>query len=207
MYHGLLRPLNFIIITGLLAANPHSKLPLSERVASFLDPEDLALNLNYDLIFDVALKNIGREAVYSPHPRESGRIWAFKPHGSFHLAVNESKNLFYFGEVGFVGDSQSSDGAHNYLGFIPPRVEKSFSHHPFSQMIIAPLLDLRPEIVTFWGVGSPASDVDLFDAYKLLCSTAARIEYINPSKNDAERFQFLLGKKITHIEAVDEWLT
>lgn len=52
------------------------------------------LNLNYDLVFDVALKNVGRRTVYSPHERPDDGIWAFKPHGSFHLAVDEGKGFF-----------------------------------------------------------------------------------------------------------------
>jgi hypothetical protein len=115
-----LRPLNFILITGLLEGNPESRFPLAESVATQLMPGDLVLNLNYDLIFDVALKNIGRNTVYSPHARPEEGIWAFKPHGSFHLVVNEKKNAFYFyfGQVKFIGDIQPSDGT-TFSSFVP----------------------------------------------------------------------------------------
>jgi hypothetical protein len=206
MHHGLLNPLIHILVTGLLANNPANKLPLSESVTRLLEPDDLVLNLNYDLIFDVALKNAGKEAVYSPNARQPGRIWAFKPHGSFHLAVNEEKKSFYFSQVEFMGSAQPSDGARTYLGFIPPRFKKSFSQHPHAEMIIAPLLKFKPDIISFWGVGSPESDADLFEVYNSLCSTASRIEYVNPSEEDALRFEMLLGRKITHLKSVGQWL-
>jgi hypothetical protein len=204
--HGLLHPLNLILITGLLENNPRCEFPLSETVGSFLGAEDLVLNLNYDLIFDVALKNIGKEAVYSPNSRKPDRIWAFKPHGSFHLAVNEAARSFYFGQVELIGDVQPSDGSTTYSGFIPPRAGKSFSQNPWGKMIVDPLLALEPEVVSFWGVGSPASDIDLFEAYKKLCATASEIEYINPSIDDARNFEKLLGKNVTHFESVGKWL-
>jgi hypothetical protein len=206
MYHGFLRPLDSILIAGLLANNPQSKLPLSEAVAKLLTKNDVVLNLNYDLIFDVALKNVDKEAVYSPNARQADRIWAFKPHGSFHLAVDEKKQSFYFGQVEFIGDTQPADGSRTYLGFVPPRTAKNFSQHPTAQMIIAPLLTLKPDVISFWGIGSPASDIDLFDTYKKLCSGASEIEYINPSHGDAGRFEKLLDKKIIHFETVGQWL-
>jgi hypothetical protein len=206
MSHGFLRPLNFILTTGLLANNPLSKLPLSEAVAELLIQDDLVLNLNYDLIFDVALKNVGKEAVYSPNARQPDRILAFKPHGSFHLAVDEKKQSLHFGQVEFIGDMQPADGSRTYLGFIPPRIEKNLSQHPAAQMIMAPLLKLKPDVVSFWGIGSPTSDVDLFDMYKTLCSNTAEIEYINPSVDDARRFEKLLNKEIVHFNTAEQWL-
>jgi hypothetical protein len=99
MYHGFLRPLNFILMGGLLADNPEQRFPLSEKVAAQLVPGDLVLSLNYDLIFDVALKNIGRKTVYSPNARPGDGVWVFKPHGSFHIAVDQRNYRFGFGQV------------------------------------------------------------------------------------------------------------
>jgi hypothetical protein len=90
-------------------------------VAAQLTTGDLVLNLNYDLVFDVALKNVGRNVVYSPHARPDNGIWVFKPHGSFHLAVNEKEGSFYFGQMDFIGDIQPSGGAMTFASFVPPR--------------------------------------------------------------------------------------
>jgi hypothetical protein len=205
--HGLLRPLNFILITGLLEGNPESRFPLSESVASQLRPGDLVVNLNYDLIFDVALKNVGRNATHSPHARPDDGIWIFKPHGSFHLAVNEKEGKFYFGQVAFIGDIQPSDGAATFLSFVPPRKAKSLAQHPVGQMIIRPLLAMTPDVITFWGVGSPESDIDLLDMFRGFCAGARSVEFVNPSANDAKKMQGHLGRPVTHFKDVPMWLS
>jgi hypothetical protein len=207
IYHGLLRPLNFILITGLLDGNPESRFPLSEKVAAQLMTGDLVLNLNYDLIFDVALKNVGRNVVYSPHARPNDGIWAFKPHGSFHLAVNEKEARFYFGQVEFIGDIQPSDGATTFSAFVPPRKAKSLDQHPVSRMIIRPLLGFAPDVVTFWGVGSPESDVDLLDMFRGLCAGARSVEFVNPSASDAKKMERHLTRSVAHYQDVPTWLS
>jgi len=162
--------------------------------------------LNYDLIFDVALRNAGRVAAYSPNITSPGMVWVFKPHGSFHLAVSEEKRTACFGQVEFMGDVQPSDGARTFLGFVPPRINKTFVEHPVARAIIAPLLLYEPDIVSFWGVGSPASDVDLFEMYRHMCAKASRVEYINPSEADAKRFEMLMRRQVEHIPTADQWL-
>lgn len=206
LYHGLFRPLNFILIRGLLQGNPEQRMPLSEAVAKNLTVGDLVLNLNYDLVFDVALKNVGHEVAYSPHQRSSRGIWAFKPHGSFHLVVNEREGSFYYGQVEFIGDAQPADGARTVLGFVPPRKEKSFEQHPVAAMIIAPLRGMNPDVVTFWGIGSPASDYDIFALYRDLVTNASEVEFVNPSTDDFRRVQAELGCKMTHYPTAESWL-
>ena len=207
MYHGLLAPLNLVLMSGLLRDNPHERMPLAEAVSGKLCDGDAVLNLNYDLIFDVALRNVGKQTTYSPHKNmDRNGIFVFKPHGSFHLAVDEQNCRAHFGQVRFIGDIQPSDGARTFLGFVPPRKNKSFVEHPVAKMIIEQLVAVRPSRVTFWGVGSPDSDIDLFDAYRTVCSSAVELEYVNPSEVDRVRFENQLGRKHTHYHNVMGWL-
>jgi len=208
LYHGLLTPLNLVLICGLLKDNPQERVPLSETVAAKLTGGDAVLNLNYDLIFDVALRNIGKRVTYSPHARtDAQNILMFKPHGSFHLAVDEANSQAYFGQVRFIGDVQPTGSARTFLGFVPPRVKKSFADHPIANMMIAQLVRLKPSIVTFWGVGSPESDVDLFEVYRILCASGGRLEYVNPSDTDKARFESRLGTRLAHYRDAKDWLT
>ena len=206
MYHGFLRPLNFILVRGLLADNPETRLPLSESVAAKLAPGDLVLNLNYDLIFDVALKNAGKRSAYSPHERPDDGVWIFKPHGSFHMAVDEEKQSFWFGQVEFIGDVQPQGGDKTFLSFVPPRKSKSFDQHPVAAAIVGPLMEMKPDVVTYWGVGTPESDRDLLELYKKFCGEGIRVEFVNPSQGDAAKMEAQLGRPITHYIDASAWL-
>jgi len=121
------------------------------------------------------------------------------------MAVDEAQHRFGFGNVEFIGDVQPSKGR-IYASFMPPRTNKSFAQCPHSQMIVQPLLRLQPDIVSFWGIGNPASDIDLQDAYRLLCAKADRIEYINPSERDADRFSTNIGRSIIRYNSAQDWI-
>lgn len=206
LYHGLLRPLNFILIQGLLKDNTQPRFPLAEAVAEKLSPGDVVLSLNYDLIFDVAIKNVRHKAIYSPHSPTAGNIWVFKPHGSFHLAVDEKEGNFWFGQVEFIGDIQPPGASRTFASFVPPRKSKSFAQHPVAASIVKPLAGISPNVVTFWGIGSPESDFDLLEIYKMHCDRADRVEFINPSENDAKRMEHQLGRSVIHYKDAKLWI-
>ena len=112
--------------------------------------------------------------------------------------MNEKEGRFYFGQVEFIGDVQPSDGATTFSSFVPPRKAKSLDQHPVSQMIIRPLLGLAPDVVTFWGEGSPESDVDLLDMFRGLCAGTRSVEFVNPSANDAKKMEGHLTRSVAH---------
>jgi hypothetical protein len=64
-------------------------------------------------------------------------------------------------------------------------------------MIIHPLLGLTPDVVTFWGIGSPESDIDLLEVLRRLCSAAMKVEFVNPSADDAKKWRDIWGGRLS----------
>jgi hypothetical protein len=67
-------------------------------------------------------------------------------------------------------------------------------------MIIQPLLGQKPDVVTFWGVGSPESDVDLLEIFKGLCTAASNVELVNPNAHDAKKMEDRLARPVMHYQ-------
>lgn len=138
------------------------QLRAGQAVGKLLRPGDAVLNLNYDTLFELALQQAGVPFLYAPKAVESKQVLVCKPHGSLNLAVDERKGWFAFGQPDWLG-MPAPPGTISFSGLLPPRYNKSYGQLPIAKMILAPLLNLRPRTVSFWGVGFTSSDVDLLD--------------------------------------------
>lgn len=179
------------------------------RVASALAPGDVVLNLNYDIAFDLALKQAGHALCYSPDSRP-GAIAVLKPHGSFNLYVDISNGDCFFEEpdriAGSVGLPNPQGGVFfAQEGIVPPRLNKSYRQHPCAEAILATGRPFSPVTVTFWGVGLTDSDVDLLALYREATVGAERVEFINPSPEACGNAGRLLGVRIDHFDSLDSW--
>ncbi len=179
------------------------------KVASQLNLGDVVVNLNYDIAFDLALKQANVPICYAPETRPN-TVNILKPHGSFNLYVNLQNGNYFFEEpdkiLGSVGFPDPAGGYfHAQDGIIPPRLNKSYEQHPTAAMILNTGRPFAPRIVTFWGVGLTASDIDLMSLYREAVSTAAEIEFINPSVEAHQIAEHLLSKSIDHFSSLDEW--
>ena len=178
-------------------------------VAKTLCPGDTVLNLNYDIAFDLALKQAGKSATYSPEVR-NGTINVMKPHGSFNFYVNSKNGNCFFEEPdkipGSIGIPDPAGGIFfTQHGFIPPRLNKSYAQHPTAEIILSTGRPFLPRVVTFWGVGLTDSDVDLLAVYREAVTDARVVEFINPSVEAYENAKRLLEIPITYFDSLDRW--
>ena len=204
LYHGLLQPL-ILRMGAVFHENGKGwrEFPESDRVARTLRPGDIVLNLNYDTIFDIAIFRVASNLCYLPNQFTQDCIAIAKPHGSLNLLA--SQKGFSFGSPENTGALPPKDAGFHY-GFLPPRLNKSYSQHEIAARILESIPDSDPAILTLWGVGLTASDVDLV---ALLCRWAHAskvVEIINPSSADATRIANYLGMPVAHFESIDQWL-
>lgn len=205
--HGILNPLVFLLSQGLWSKGiVDAPLQLSPKVASQLEGGDVVLSLNYDTLFEIGASQAGKKITFLPNVPSKDAVWIAKPHGSFNMVVDEQKGSFAFGNLDWPGSGQPANGARNYAGFIPPRFNKKFSDHPWAGMILKPIWDLKPTIVTFWGVGFTKSDADLTELYSRWCRPSEAIEVINPSREVFDIVRSEFGDKVRHFTTVEEWL-
>ncbi len=206
LLHGILSPLTFILIQGLLRpkADGAVDLPLARRVAARLRPDDLVVNLNYDTIFELGAEQAGHQLSFIPGSSESGRLSIAKPHGSFNLFINKSQDGFWFSPTLFAGGIQPGDGSSNFAAFVPPRFGKTYAQHPVAAAIIQPLHSVEPWVVTFWGIGLTDSDTDLLDLFRFWSRRAA-VEFVNPDKQAAYRASALLGVPVCYFRSLEDW--
>jgi hypothetical protein len=181
------------------------------RVALSVAPEDAVINLNYDLAFDLALKQAGRSICYGPETRP-GTVMVLKPHGSFNLYVNVSNGNCFFEEPDRIAGSVGIPGPDGGVffaqeGIVPPRLHKSYRQHPSAEIILATGRPFSPTTVTFWGVGLTDSDVDLLAVYREATAAATLVEFVNPSAAAVQNAERLLGVQIQHFESLDSWFT
>lgn len=207
IYHGILNPLVFILLQGLWKAGDIMKCPLpcTVAVASKLQPGDAVINLNYETIFDIGAIQAGHDLVFLPNALNNNKLTVCKPHGSFNMVVNEEKKAFAFGKLDWPGTPQPADGSKNYVGFIPPRLKKSYRQHWVSSMILEPTRTFHPHVLTFWGVGLTESDTDLLELYRSWSKSAEKVEFINPSRAAMLRAEKLIGKPIEHFVELTQW--
>ncbi|MBI5931314.1 MAG: hypothetical protein HY862_18550 [Chloroflexi bacterium] len=180
------------------------------RVANQLTSSDVVLNLNYDIAFDLALKQSGKNICYAPDLRENA-ISILKPHGSFNFYVNLVNGNCYFEEPdrihGSVSIPDPSGGFFSpHGGIVPPRLNKSYIHHPGAEIILDTCRPFLPKIVTFWGVGLTDSDVDLLSIYREAATSAEIIEFINPAMEAHQKAEKLLNREIAFFATLDQWL-
>lgn len=207
-HHGILNPMIFILSQGLWnfqGSILDTPLKLSPKVARRLNGGDLVLDLNYDTLFEIGATQAGKNIVFLPNEPLPTDVRIAKPHGSFNLVVRAGKS-FTFGGLDWPGNPQPGDGSRNYVGFVPPRLNKKFSDHPVARTVVETIRGLRPTSLTFWGIGFTISDADLSKLYEDWSSVARTIEVINPDKSIATRLEGVLGKPVIHYSDVEDWL-
>ena len=203
LYHGVGSPLQFLMLQCFFENGSGWKdFALSQRVATILAAGDLVLSLNYDTVFELALRQANRPFAYSPNVPKADQILVCKPHGSLNMVSNEQG--FTFGQAEWLGMPQPK-GYRSYSGLIPPRLNKNYSQHPIAQMILEPAAARAPEQIVIWGVGLTESDVDLTELYKAWTFRARAVEVINPSQDAAERVRALASCNVVHFSSVPEW--
>jgi hypothetical protein len=208
MLHGILNPLVFLLSQGLWSKGiADAPLQLSPKVAGKLSGGDVVLDLNCDTLFEIGAEQAGKRITFLPNLSPLDSIWIAKPHGSINMVVNREKGSFAFGNLDWPGSPQPADGGRNYVGFIPPRFNEKFDDHPAAGVILKPIQNLNPTVVTFCGVGFTKSDADLTGFYTQWCKTSERIEVINPDQNVSMTLKSEFGEKVLHFDGVEEWLS
>jgi hypothetical protein len=180
------------------------------KVANQLDNYDVVLNLNYDIAFDLALKQRGKKICYAPHFIENA-IYLLKPHGSINLYINHKSKKWFFSEPDKVAGSVSLDcgdeGIFDPFGsIIPPRLNKNYKLHPMAQAILYTIRTYKANKLTFWGIGLAESDVDLLEIYNEASSTAKVVEFINPDQSACTKASSLLGREVKWFSSLGKWL-
>lgn len=207
IYHGILSPIIFILSQGLWKNGiENCNLQLSPIVATRLNPKDIVVNLNYDTLFEIGLNQTGKHLTFSPNKPSQDSILIAKPHGSINMVINKSLSAFAFGDLSWPGSPQPADGSANYIGFVPPRLNKNFKDHPISTEILRPIRENIPSTVTFWGIGFTNSDVDLNSMFEQWCQVAKKIEIINPDRSIFLEFTKRYGLKMRQFDNVQTWL-
>lgn len=177
------------------------------RIASILKPGDAVINLNYDIAFDLALKQAKKSIVYAPHYRKN-TISILKPHGSFNLYADlKTGDCFFMDPDRIYGSVDIVENGRTWSPFIivPPRLHKTYQQHPGAEQILNTGRPFSPKVVTFWGIGLTDSDVDLLTVYKEAVNRAKTVEFINPSVDAHQMAQRLLNRKIAHFPKLDDW--
>lgn len=180
------------------------------QVANLLEVGDKVINLNYDIAFDLALKQVHKPICYAPDYRHDA-ISVLKPHGSMNFYVNLENGNCYFEEPELVSGSIGlPDPQGGYFfphsGFVPPRLNKNYKQHPAAEIILNTDRPFFPKIVSFWGIGLTDSDLDLLAVYREATLHAEKIEFINPSYEAWTKAQSLLKRDITHFSTFDSWI-
>ncbi len=206
LLHGIGSPLQLHIINGFHQNGVGwRQLGVGQSVGRVLRPGDAVLNLNYDTLFELALQQAGIPFSYAPNRVRPKEVSICKPHGSMNLVVDEQKRSFAFGQPEWLG-IPAPPGTISFSGLLPPRIEKSYAQIPTAKMILAPLLESHPDIVSFWGVGFTSSDIDLIQLYRTWMHDCSRVEVINPDESIARAAEELLFKKVHYYRDMPDWL-
>ena len=129
-----------------------------------------------------------------------------KPHGSFNLLADERS--FRFAHPDCIGAVPSAaDNFRNHRAIVPPRFNKQYAQHPIAKLIINGIVNFRPDMLTFWGVGLTDSDADLLDVYRKWIASTSVIEVINPDAAVTDRAMGMFKKDIRHYLTLEEWLS
>lgn len=204
LHHGIGSAISLILINGFFENGKGFKtLKASAAMNSCLEPQDLVLNLNYDTLFEIGMRQTGKMICYSPKIPKENEFLICKPHGSLNLIEDETKATFGDPEsIGMIAPSSS----YNFY-FLPPCLNKSYDRHPLSKTILTPVIGRKPSRIIMWGIGLTESDRDLVEIYKSWAKTVKTIEVINPSSSAAEKISNVLEKPIQHFLSHKEWLT
>jgi hypothetical protein len=203
LYHGIGSPISFFQGQCFFENGKGWRdLRLSKLIVNSMKSGDLALNLNYDTVFELALTQINKPFVYSPNEPRANQVIVCKPHGSLNMVINDQG--FMFGQPEWLGMPQPKD-YRSYSGLIPPRMKKQYKQHRAAKMILMPVLNRNPKIITMWGVGLTDSDIDIIELYKRWSIEANRIEIINPSEEIVEKARSLFHCNVVYFRSVEEW--
>lgn len=207
LLHGLGSPLQNIIVTSFYEnGRALRKLRVAQEVGSILYPGGAVVNLNYDTLFELGLRQAGISFSYAPNFVKFNEISVCKPHGSLNLVVDEREGSFVFGQPDWLG-MPARPGTIPYSGLLPPRYNKSYERMPTAKMILAPLLKFRPQTLSFWGVGFTSSDVDLLEIYRGWSHSAEMVEVINPDSAVARAAEEVLYRPVCHYRDAQIWLS
>ena len=204
--HGILSPLTFLLAQSFYVNGQGIKqLDAGKLVAGKLENGDIALNLNYDTLFEIALEQAGYAVTYAPNSFLGGGVLVAKPHGSINLLANHES--FWFAKPDTIGALPSSeDDFRNFVAIVPPRFNKSYEQHPIARIILQSIVHTMPRQLTFWGVGLTDSDVDLVELYGRWVKFAEAVEVINPDTTVAARVSQILGRRVSAFASIESWL-
>jgi hypothetical protein len=206
LYHGVGMPLSeSIMFSFFVNGSGFADLKLSKQAASWLEPGDLVLSLNYDTIFEMALDQAKRPFVYAPELANAKQIKVCKPHGSLNLMVGEAGDFFTFGQADYLGAVQPP-GMRSFMGLVPPTLNKQYARHPIAQRMVKSVKRRHPQEMTFWGLGFTESDADLFDLFRLWARSVKYIDVINPDRGVAPRIGAALARPYCQYDSLDAWL-
>jgi hypothetical protein len=206
IHHGILNPLSFLLNKAFYENGVGVKqLEAGKLVSGRLKDGDLALNLNYDPMFEITAIQQGQKLTYVPNEVSRNSILIAKPHGSFNLLADERS--FWFAHPDCIGAVPTgADNFRNHRAIVPPRFNKQYAQHPIARIIINGIANLHPDMLTFWGVGLTDSDTDLLDVYRKWIDSASVIEVINPDATVTERAMGMFKKDVRHYSTLEEWL-
>lgn len=201
----------FVLFTEQFGLGVGRPMLAGQQVARLLTADDVVLNLNYDICFDLALKQVGHSVCYAPEAAPSA-VKILKPHGSMNFYVNVENGNCFFEQpdtiAGSVGIPDPAGGVYFVQhGIIPPRLNKTYEQHPCAATILDAARPFVPKEMTFWGVGLTDSDVDLLAIYREAATAATRIDFISPCAAAHQKAIRLLEKDIIHFATLDEWLS
>ena len=206
IYHGMGDPLQTLLIRGFFVNGRGWKpFGVGQRVAAKLRPGDVVVSLNYDPIFEIALKQASRPFEYVTNALRDSVISMCKPHGTINMIVSEDGTKAAFGEPENLGGLPSK-GWRSFLGMIPPRFNKTYEEHYYSRTVVSVLASLNPQMVTFWGVGMTSSDADLCGLYRSWSRNAMVVEALNPDSAIAQKYRAILGVDVEHFTSHEAWL-
>lgn len=206
--HGFGIPFQMMMITCFFENGKGFKdLALTKKVIAKLQHTDVVVNLNYDTVFELAIKQAGLHYVYCPN-LEVSCIKVCKPHGSLNMVINTKERCFSFGDPEWLGtpEPQLSTGLRSFSGFIPPRLNKTYEQNPASKMMIDSIKHVAPNEISFWGVGLTESDVDLISLFRGWLTSDTIVKVINPNRSVCDKFKKALSHNVHHYKDVDAWL-
>jgi hypothetical protein len=205
LYHGVGSALAESIVEAFfINGSGFPEFNLAKKAATWLGPGDLALSLNYDTVFEIALEQAQRPYVYAPEKANAAQIKVCKPHGSLNLVVN--KERFMFGQPRWLGSPQPP-GMESYICLVPPTLNKTYARHPIARHMVKSVKCRRPDEMAFWGLGFTESDADLFELFRLWARSVKTVDVINPDREVGPRIGSALNRPVRQYHNIDAWLT